>query len=65
MNEHEFTENLQLLLEESGLLGDNFEVRRVETFSEAGLMTPNKGLVVTLRNDEGTEAKFQVTVVRS
>ncbi len=36
-------------------------VSRVETFEEAGILTRNRGLVVTF--DDGSE--FQLTIVRS
>ena len=37
------------------------EVRRVQTFEEAGLLTGNRGVVV--RTTDGSE--FQLTIVRS
>jgi hypothetical protein len=37
------------------------EIRRVQTFEEAGLLTDNRGLVV--RTEDGRE--FQITIVES
>ena len=33
----------------------------IETFEEAGVLTSNKGLVITLENNQ----EFQITIVRS
>ena len=40
---------------------DSFEISRVTTFENAGVMTYNKGLVITM--PDGTE--FQLTIVQS
>ncbi len=37
------------------------EIRRVQTYEEAGIMTTDRGLVV--RTEDGSE--FQITIVRS
>ena len=66
-NEEQFTEDtLQEALRELITEGyDSYEVcwenLRVRTFAEAGLMTWNKGLVITL--PDGSE--YQLTIVRS
>lgn len=66
-NEEQFTEDtLQDALRELITEGyDSYEVcwenLRVRTFAEAGLMTWNKGLVITL--PDGSE--YQLTIVRS
>lgn len=43
----------------SGMLPD--EIREIRTFDEVGLLTANKGLVLTM--NDGSE--FQVTIVKS
>jgi hypothetical protein len=55
MEDTEMQDTLREALEEA----DN--VRRIETFEEAGVLTRNAGLVI--RMTDGSE--FQVTVVRS
>lgn len=59
MTENEFVELLDDALEALEQLGDVSTTRT--TFRDAGLLTMNSGMVVTL--DDGQE--FQVTVVRS
>ncbi|HOD84562.1 MAG TPA: hypothetical protein PKG77_24350 [Phycisphaerae bacterium] len=58
MNEHEMEDMLANLLQNED---EAPEVRRVETFEEAGILTYNRGLVV--RTEDGSE--FQLTIVRS
>ena len=66
-NEEQFTEEtMQFALRELITEGyDSYEMcwenLRVHTFAEAGLMTYNKGLVITL--PDGSE--FQLTIVQS
>jgi hypothetical protein len=55
MDEREMQDALREALEEA----DN--VRRIETFEDAGVLTRNAGLVIRMR--DGSE--FQVTIVRS
>lgn len=57
VTEQEFTERLGDLLFENEELG----VSTTRTFDEAGVLTSNQGLVVTLENGD----QFQLTVVRS
>ncbi len=66
MDEREMTEALAGLLELAacGDAGDGefeaFEDLETDTFEQAGLLTDNKGLVVTMADGSA----FQVTVVR-
>lgn len=57
MDETEFESHLQNILNE---LGEDVGMTRVQTFDDVGLMTRNRGLVVTL--DDGSE--FQITIVQ-
>jgi len=72
MNEQEFQDALSTALQELAwmaeddeypdtLPADLAEVREVRTFDAAGVLTQNKGLVVTLA--DGSE--LQVTIVQS
>jgi phage gp45-like len=63
MNEHELAAVLRGLIEGDEVDAEEAreEVRRVESFGDAGVMTAGAGLVVRCR--DGRE--FQVTVVRS
>ena len=72
MNEHEFQDALKTALQELAWMAEDDEypdtlpvdladVREVQTFDEAGVLTHNKGLVVTLADS----TEMQVTVVRS
>lgn len=38
---------------------------RVETFADAGVLTGNKGLVLSFRDNSGGEVEYQITIVRS
>ena len=64
MNEEDFE---QLLLEVFGELSDNdnfrdeLENNRTRTFEDAGLLTMDKGVVVTLHNGK----QFQLTIKQS
>lgn len=40
---------------------EDFEVQRMDTFEEAGILTSNKGLVIKTTSGE----EFQITIVRS
>lgn len=60
MDELEFCEVLRLLIEQGSDEGE-LDVRRIETFEEAMLLTNNRGLVVRLQ--DGSE--YQLQVVRS
>ncbi len=64
MDGHEFTQALRDLLDgedpSDGPL-DTENLRRIETFEEAGVLTRDAGLVVTLK--DGTQ--FQIGIVRS
>jgi hypothetical protein len=40
---------------------EDFEIKRIDTFEEAGILTQNKGLVVKTVSGE----EFQITIVRS
>jgi len=58
MNETDFETMLYELLQDDEAAP---EVRRVQTFEEAGVLTANRGVVV--RTEGGEE--FQITVVQS
>jgi len=58
MNEIDFETMLYELLQDDEA---SPEVRRVQTFEEAGLLTGNRGVVV--RTEDGRE--FQVSIVQS
>jgi hypothetical protein len=65
LGEEEFQEVLRLLIQLAaedcaGEVGD-VEIEDVATFRDAGLLSGNKGLVVTLRNGQ----EFQLTIVKS
>lgn len=61
MTEQEFVDLLREVLAETEETDEGQEVKYTSTFSDAGLMTSNDGLVVRLA--DGSE--FQVTVVKS
>ena len=67
MDEREFEHALMATISEASVdyksdeALDIEQVRRVQTFEEAGILTRNRGLVVTMT--DGTE--FQITVVQS
>ena len=64
MTEKGFEACLQAVLNGECELNESFDpdgVQGVATFEDAGIMTRNRGLVVTM--DDGEE--FQVTIVRS
>ncbi len=64
MNEKGFEACLRAVLEGELEVNESFDpdgVREVATFEDAGVMTMNRGLVVTM--DDGAE--FQITIVRS
>lgn len=64
MNEHGFTACLKGVLFDGLDVNESFVpdgIARVETFAEAGVLTMNAGLVVTI--DDGSQ--FQITIVRS
>ena len=58
MNENDFETLLYEMLQDEDAAP---EVRRVQTFEEAGLLTNNRGLVVRTR--DGRE--FEITIVQS
>ena len=71
MNEQEFQDALKTALQELAwmaedddypdtLPADLADVREVRTFDAAGVLTQNKGLVVTLADD----SEFQLTIVQ-
>ena len=64
-NEEQFTdESIQDALMETLYYGESSEIwenARMQTYSDAGVMTYNKGLVITM--PDGTE--FQLTIVQS
>jgi hypothetical protein len=65
--EQEFLENLQAFLEGGDVNADEPEfwersgIKSVRTYEDAGMLTHNRGLVVTLVNG----SQFQVTIVKS
>ena len=64
MNEKGFTECLKAILDDGLDVNESFDpdgIRSVATFDDAGVLTMNKGLVVTM--DDGAE--FQLTIVQS
>ena len=72
MNEQEFQDALKTALQELAWMAEDNEypdtlpvdladIREVQTFDEAGVLTMNKGLVVTLAG----HCKMQVTIVQS
>ena len=72
MNEHEFQNALKTALQKLAWMAEDHEypdtlpadladVREVRTFDEAGVLTHNKGLVVTLADD----VELQVSIIRS
>ena len=64
MDEKGFAACLQAILADGLDVNESFDpdgIRHVETFRDAGVLTMNAGLVVTM--DDGTE--FQITIVRS
>lgn len=72
MNETEFQDALKTLLEElhfmdeqdrqdAGLPDEMADATEVRTYAEAGVLTGNAGLVVTLADG----SKFQITIVQS
>ena len=64
MTEQGFTNCLKAVLADGLDVNESFDpdgIRHVETFRDAGVLTMNAGLVITL--DDGSE--FQVAVVRS
>ncbi|MBI5725043.1 MAG: hypothetical protein HZA50_13865 [Planctomycetes bacterium] len=56
---HGIREVIQSIDPDSGMLPDC--IHRISTFEEVGMLTTNKGLVLTM--DDGTE--FQITIVKS
>ena len=72
MNEQEFQDALKTALQELAWMAEDDEypdtlpadladVREVQTFDEAGVLTHNKGLVLTLADD----SELQVSIIRS
>jgi hypothetical protein len=62
MDELEFEEVLEQLVEDGEYGGfPELDGMTVRNFYEAGLMTNNRGLVVTLKSGD----QFQLTIVRS
>lgn len=64
MTEEGFTNCLKAVLDGDVEVNESFDpdgVRGTATFADAGIMTRNAGLVVTM--DDGEE--FQITIVRS
>jgi hypothetical protein len=61
MSESEFECALQALLLEAESTGDMPDLKAVHTFEESGVMTRNRGLVVTLA--DGTQ--YQLTINRA
>ena len=72
MNEQEFQDALKTALQELAWMAEDHEypdtlpadlaeVREVRTFDEAGVLTQNKGLVVTLADS----SQMQVTIIAS
>lgn len=67
MNEYEFTDETMQNGLKALITGDydpeeiNWENMRVKTFEEEGVMTYDKGLVITL--PDGSE--YQITIIRS
>jgi len=51
---------LELLLDDPMKEPDDFGVSRIRTFEQAGIMTRNAGLIVTM--SDGTE--YQITIVQ-
>ena len=45
--------------------GEGFGVQDVNSFDSMGVMTMNKGLVVSIVDEEGNTSEFQLTIVRS
>ena len=64
MNEKGFESRLAEILNDEGDVKEILDphgVRKVATFADAGVLTMNAGLVITM--DDGAE--FQITIVRS
>ena len=64
MTENGFTACLKAVLADDLDVNESFDpdgIGSVETFRDAGILTMNEGLVVTM--DDGAE--FQITIVRS
>lgn len=66
MNEHDVAERIRNLLETASDVAEDDEFGfgpecRVATFEEAGVLTMNGGVVLTL----GDGSEFQITIVRS
>ena len=58
MNEYDVETMLYELLQDED---QAYEVDRVQTFEEAGVLTMNKGLVIRMKDHR----EFQVTIVQS
>ena len=59
MTEREFENELMIFMD--GMSDDLLEqIKTVSTFQNSGVMTNNKGLVVTMTNGE----QFQITIVK-
>ncbi len=65
MQEEKFQEELKDVLEMLDIFaeinGETFEIKNISTFQECGILTNNKGLVVTL--NDGSE--FQIKIIKS
>jgi hypothetical protein len=62
--ERDFESLLELLLEGHTTAEDEGLSLSTRTFEDAGLLTRNRGLVVTVTDEQGRESTFQLTVVR-
>ena len=54
-----FDENPEELFEDLGIDSENFPEISARTFEEAGLLTRNKGVVITIGKN-----RFQITIVK-
>jgi hypothetical protein len=44
---------------------DAFPAHAIDSFEDAGIMTRNRGVVVSVKADDGRFAQFQITIVKS
>ena len=44
---------------------DAFAPHAIDSFEDAGLMTRNRGIVLSVKGRDGKSAQFQITIVRS
>jgi len=44
---------------------DAFPPHAIDSFEDAGIMTRNRGIVLSVKGDNGKFAQFQITIVKS